>query len=294
VDASALLLGPDGRVRADTDFVFYNQPRHPSGVVRHLPKQRVAGAGEIADTIEVDLAKLAGDIHRVVLVGSVEPGSFHDVGALRVLLYDAAGAAGGEPLAEFPVRGVEAVTALVCGELYRRDGGWKFRAVGQGYASGLSGLATDFGITVDDEAPEAAGPAEPPVPAAPPVPPPFAVPPQPTSAPTAQPAAAPAPAPAPAPAAQPTTRPPMPPGVPPVTEYPPQPQPQPGYGYPQQQPGYGYPQTMQPPQPQPPQHQPGYGYPPVPQTTPGVPPQAAPAVDPNFALPPQGPQFQPR
>jgi hypothetical protein len=70
--------------------------------------------------------------------------------------------------------------------------------------------------------------------------------------------------------------------------------PQPGYGYPQQQPGYGYPQTMQPPQTQPPH--PGYGYP-APQQAPGVPgvpPQPAPVADPDFALPPQGPQFQPR
>ncbi|MCC9310042.1 TerD family protein [Kitasatospora sp. RB6PN24] len=358
VDASALLLGGAGKVQSDLDFVFYNQPRHPSGVVRHLPKQRVPDAAEIADTVEVDLAKLPAWVDRVVLAGSVEPGTFHDVSGLRMLLYDAGGAAGGEPLAEFRVHGVEAVTALVCGELYRRDGGWKFRAVGQGYASGLSGLATDFGITVDDEAPEPGAAAEPAAePAAPAVPPPPSGPPSTpphgataVPAPTAQPQAAqpiaqpqaaqpnlqPQPQPQaqaqatqphagpalpPPPAAPPTvplsvsTQPgvPAPPATAPTPTavaaeyaYPPsqpaqQPthQPtQPGYGYPQQQPGYGYPQTMQPQQTQPPQ--PGYGYPPAPPQAPGVPgvpgvpPQPAPVVDPNFALPPQGPQFQPR
>ncbi|TQF05633.1 TerD family protein [Kitasatospora acidiphila] len=319
VDASALLLGAGGKVQSDADFVFYNQPRHPSGVVRHLPKQRVAGAAEIADTIEVDLAKLPAWVDRVVVAGSVEPGTFHEVSGLRMLLYDA----GGDPLAEFQVRGIEAVTALVCGELYRRDGGWKFRAVGQGYASGLSGLATDFGITVDEEAPvpgaaaeqaaEPGTPAVPPPPGAPPVTAPHGV--------TTAPAPAGQPQAAHPQAAQPTTGPtlPPPPAAPPTVPTPPaaapapapvaagygyppsQPPQQPtqsGYGYPQQQPGYGYPQTMQPPQTQPPH--PGYGYPPAPQQAPGVPgvpgvpPQPAPVVDPNFALPPQGPQFQPR
>ncbi|GAA1263527.1 hypothetical protein GCM10009665_61310 [Kitasatospora nipponensis] len=153
VDASALLVGPDGRVRSDTDFVFYNQPRHPSGVVRHLPKHRVPGSEDIADTIEVDLANVPADVDRVVLAGSAEEGSFQHVTGLRVLLYDAgATAAGTEPLAEFRVTEAEEVSALVCAELYRRSGGWKFRAVGQGYASGLGGLATDFGITVDEDA----------------------------------------------------------------------------------------------------------------------------------------------
>ncbi|MGF1429489.1 TerD family protein [Kitasatospora sp. LaBMicrA B282] len=307
VDASALLLTAHGRVRSDADFVFYNQPRHPSGVVRHLPKQKVPGSAEVVDTIEVDLAKLPLDIDRVVLAGSAEEGGFRAVSRLRVLLYDAAAPAGAEPLAEFPVDDVEAVSALVCAELYRRDGGWKLRAVGQGYASGLGGLATDFGITVDDEpaspsvavpVPPATAPASPhaaepgtytltppqqqpqapQAPAQPPPPPaqpptvaparPSTPPTVPTPPPPAAPPAAPVP-PAPAPTY----------GYPPAAAAPPayptpQPQPAPGYGYPQQQ-GYGYPQQA-------------YGYPPA------APQPPAPPLDPDFALPPQGPQFQPR
>ncbi|GAA4847342.1 TerD family protein [Kitasatospora terrestris] len=261
VDASALLLGSDGRVRSDTDFVFYNQPRHPSGVVRHLAKQ--SGGGEVWDTVEVELTKLPADVESVVLAGSAEGGSFPSVGGLRVLLYDAATADGGAALAEFPVLDTGDVTALVAAELYRRAGGWKFRAIGQGYDSGLSGLATDYGIAVEDDTvthhpepgptPAPAGEEEPDTytlaPAAPtnaPLPPPPTTPP-----------------PAPRPQAQ------------------PQPQPQPGYGYPQPQhqpSAYGYPQ---------PQPQTGYGYPP-PQ------PQVQPQARPPFTLPPQGPQFQPR
>ncbi|WP_461029499.1 TerD family protein, partial [Streptomyces sparsus] len=147
VDASALLLGGDSRVRSDEDFVFYNQPRHPSGLVRHLAKTREPEG--LADTVEADLTALDDGVERVLLSASADGGTFGQVaGGLRLLLCDAAD---GEPLALFdiePETGAE--TALICGELYRRGGGWKFRALGQGYTSGLVGLATEFGVSVDD------------------------------------------------------------------------------------------------------------------------------------------------
>ncbi|SOB84356.1 TerD family protein [Streptomyces sp. 1331.2] len=152
VDASALLLGANGKVRSDADFVFYNQPRHPSGLVRHLPKQQASGGAEIIDTVEVELGKLPAEVDRVVLAGSSEGGSFRTVPGLRLLLFDAAAGESAPALAEFAISDAENVTAMVAGELYRRAGSWKFRAVGQGYTSGLIGLATDFGITVDDAA----------------------------------------------------------------------------------------------------------------------------------------------
>ncbi|QRX92054.1 TerD family protein [Streptomyces noursei] len=157
VDASALLVGPDGRVRSDEDFIFYNQPRHPSGLVRHLPKTHRSDA--LTDTIEAELTALDPSVARVVLAASSDGGPFAGVTDLRVLLYDAA-APDGEPLAVFdvaPETGEE--TALICGELYRRGDSWKFRALGQGYESGLVGLATEFGISVDESDASGAGPA---------------------------------------------------------------------------------------------------------------------------------------
>ncbi|MEX0171334.1 TerD family protein [Streptomyces sp. LMG1-1-1.1] len=151
VDASALLLGPSGRVRSDEDFVFYNQPRHPSGLVRRLPKKRVAEG--LTDTVEADLAGLDGSVDRVVIAASSDGGTFRSVSDLRILVYDAAAGPDREPLAFFDVTaetGEE--TAVICGELYRRGDAWKFRAVGQGYPTGLIGLATDFGISVDEDA----------------------------------------------------------------------------------------------------------------------------------------------
>ncbi|MER6361437.1 TerD family protein [Kitasatospora sp. NPDC001527] len=333
VDASALLLGPGGKVRSDADFVFYNQPRHPSGLVRHLPKQQSAGGGEITDTVEAELAKLPADVDRVVLAGSSEGGSFRAVAGLRLQLFDAAAGDGAPALAEFAMADGDEVTALVAGELYRRAGAWKFRAVGQGYASGLIGLATDFGITVEDEGgtgtpppagPSAAPAADPrtalpdPRPAGRPEPGTFTLAPavpQPQAAARTTPAPAGVPVNTPPPPPNPPT---MPPNVPPAPAAPPARQPgygypppdtaprppqQGGYGYPPQAPrpdGYGYPQQPAAPAPgygypqqQAPQ-QGGYGYPPS-NTAPQQPPQPAPqpAAE-EFALPPQGPQFQPR
>jgi stress response protein SCP2 len=164
VDASALLLQPSGRVAGDEDFVFYNQPRHPGGAVRHAGKQ---GA---VDAVEVDLAALPADVERVVLAASADGGTFGQVPGLRLTISEVGS---GRTLADFPMS-ASSETAILSGELYRRAGQWKFRAVGQGYDSGLIGIATDFGITVADDAPPAAPPA-PPMPGGPDpfTPPPF-------------------------------------------------------------------------------------------------------------------------
>ncbi|MCD9143729.1 VWA domain-containing protein [Streptomyces albireticuli] len=185
-DASALLLTGAGRVRDDGDFVFYNQPAHASGAVRHLGKRRAAGS--VTDTVEVDLGGLEPGVERVVLCASADGGTFGGLAGLTLLLLDAGTRT---ELARFEMTAT-AETAFVSGELYRRAGQWKFRAVGQGYAAGLAGLATDFGITVDDEPPAPAAPPAPPaaptpvppMPAAPtPVPPVPVPPPTPGSAP---------------------------------------------------------------------------------------------------------------
>ena len=157
VDASALLLGLDGRVRSDEDFVFYNQPRHPSGKARWLGKKRVTEG--LTDTIQTDLAGVEADVSRILLVASADDVTFDRVQGLSILLYDA-GVPDGEALVSFDIKpqtGTE--TVLICGELYRRNEGWKFRALGEGYSNGLKGLATEFGISVDDSvAPEPTGP----------------------------------------------------------------------------------------------------------------------------------------
>ncbi|MBM7092355.1 TerD domain-containing protein [Streptomyces sp. S12] len=160
-DASALLL-VGGKVRSDDDFVFYNQPAHTSGAVRHEGK-RDAG-GHVTDTLLVDLSRVEPAIETVILAASSDGGSFGRIPDLYIEVKDAAQ---GTVAARYDSAGATTETAFVLGEFYRRQGAWKFRAVGQGYSSGLEGLATDYGITVDE--PQQAAPATPP--AAPPAPP---------------------------------------------------------------------------------------------------------------------------
>ena len=161
VDVSALLLTAAGRVRSDDDMVFYNAPSGPG--VRHR-----AGGGAAPDRVELTLAEVPPDIDKIVITASLDgsgPTTFGAVGSLVARVLDAAGA----PQVEFPVQGLGTETALICLEVYRRSGAWKVRAVGQGYADGLAGIATDFGITVDDSpAPAAASSAAVPPPAPPP------------------------------------------------------------------------------------------------------------------------------
>ncbi|MEU1823278.1 TerD family protein [Streptomyces abikoensis] len=184
-DASALLLSA-GRVRSDADLVFYNQPVHPSGAVRHDGKR--AADGTVTDALTVDLAALEPAVESVVLAASADGGAFGRVPGLGIRVLDAAA---GTELARFESRDATVETAFVLGELYRRQGEWKFRAVGQGYSSGLEGLATDYGITVDQPAA--------PVPPAPTPGPARSVEPAPAPGPTSTPAPMSAPVPAPVP-----------------------------------------------------------------------------------------------
>jgi stress response protein SCP2 len=160
-DCSALLLA-GGKVRGDHDFVFYNQPAHPSGAVRHEGKRNTGGT--VTDTLLVNLPAVEAEVERVVLVASSDGGTFGRVPGLHVRVLD--GGSGAE-VARYDSGDASTETAFVLGELYRRDGGWKFRAVGQGFDNGLSGLATNFGVSVDDDPAPAPAPASPPQQAAP-------------------------------------------------------------------------------------------------------------------------------
>ncbi|WP_405987544.1 TerD family protein [Streptomyces sp. NBC_00872] len=152
-DVSLLLVGGDGKVRSDADFFFYNNPASADGSVQLLGKTPTADGSE--DRITLDLSAMSSGVERVVLAASRYGGArFGDLDELRVTLADRTGG----PLLTFSIDDAGVESAFIFGELYRRGEGWKFRAVGQGYESGLAGLATDFGIDVDDaseEEPEA-------------------------------------------------------------------------------------------------------------------------------------------
>ncbi|MBI0379723.1 TerD family protein [Streptomyces albiflaviniger] len=146
-DVSVLLLNGDGKVRGDADFYFYNNPAAADGSVQLLGKTPTAEGNE--DRISLDLTAAPSDVERIVVAASRYGGArFGDLGDLRVTLADRVG----ETLLGFSIEDADVESAFIFGELYRRGEEWKFRAVGQGYESGLAGLATDFGIDIDDDA----------------------------------------------------------------------------------------------------------------------------------------------
>lgn len=139
VNTSAILLTDAGRVRTDADLIFYNQPAGPGVGYR---------SDGSADIISIDTAALPRDIVTVVVAASLDgtgPASFATAGALTATV------TGGGAELTFSPAGLTSEAAVVCLEIYRRDEVWKVRAVGQGYDAGLAGLATAFGIEVDDE-----------------------------------------------------------------------------------------------------------------------------------------------
>ncbi|MFF3015050.1 TerD family protein [Streptomyces sp. NPDC057939] len=164
LDVSGLLLTADGKVRSDADFIFYNQPSGPGITYR-------SGGGSAPDSITVDTAALPPGIERIVVTASPDAAgqTFQGVEPTATVR----DAVGGSVIATFTPPQLGSETALVVVEVYQRGGAWKVRAVGQGYSNGLAGIATDFGVSVEDEpAPVAAvAPVTPAAPPAPPAPP---------------------------------------------------------------------------------------------------------------------------
>ncbi|MEU9102749.1 TerD family protein [Streptomyces xanthophaeus] len=164
LDVSGLLLTADGKVRSDADFIFYNQPAGPGVSYR-------SGGGSAPDSITVDTGALPPGIERIVVTASPDAAgqTFQGVEPTATVR----NADGGSLIATFTPPQLGSETALVVVEVYQRGGVWKVRAVGQGYSNGLAGIATDFGVSVEDEPAPPAAPVTvvPPVPPAPPAPP---------------------------------------------------------------------------------------------------------------------------
>ncbi|EKN43935.1 MULTISPECIES: TerD family protein [Pseudomonas] len=149
LDASAFLLGANGKVRSEADFIFYNQLKSADGSVEHTGDNRT-GAGDGDDeVVKVDLARVPADVDKIVFVVTIHEadarkqnfgqvgGSFirvvNEKSSAEVVRYDLAEDASTE-------------TAMVFAELYRNAGEWKFRAIGQGYAGGLKAVANSYGM----------------------------------------------------------------------------------------------------------------------------------------------------
>ena len=152
LDASAIMIGADGRVTPDdSGFIFFNNLRSPDGSVVHVG-DNLTGQGEGDDeVIQVDLAGVPPTVDKIVFPVSIYDADNRkqNFGAVRNAFIRIVNQANGQEVARYDLTEDASVeTAMVFGELYRNGADWKFRAVGQGYASGLRGIAQDFGVNV--------------------------------------------------------------------------------------------------------------------------------------------------
>ncbi|MFC8455233.1 TerD family protein [Kitasatospora sp. NPDC057223] len=151
LDASAMLCNEAGRVDGDGNFVFFNNLKSPDGSVEHTG-DNITGEGEGDDEqIKVNLATVPAAVAKIVFPVSIYDAEnrTQNFGQVRNAFIRVVNQADNKELARYDLsEDASTETAMVFGELYRNGAEWKFRAIGQGYASGLRGIAQDFGVNV--------------------------------------------------------------------------------------------------------------------------------------------------
>ncbi|MET3804371.1 tellurium resistance protein TerD [Nakamurella sp. UYEF19] len=151
LDASAIGLGADGKVLTNEHFVFYNNKRSPDGSIEHGGDNLTGEGSGDDEVITVNVAAVPPEIDKVTVAVSIYEADTKGLsfGQVRNAYIRVVNQADSVELARYDLsEDASTETAMVFGELYRSGAEWKFRAIGQGYASGLSGIAQDFGVTV--------------------------------------------------------------------------------------------------------------------------------------------------
>lgn len=151
LDASLFMLGENGKVRSDADFIFYNQAKSTCGSVEHTGDNRT-GAGDGDDeSIKVNLTGVPANVSRLVVTVTIHDAetrrqSFGQVGGAFMRIVNAADSS---EIARFDLsEDYSTETAMIFGEVYRHGGEWKFKAVGQGYSGGLYAMCQQFGVNI--------------------------------------------------------------------------------------------------------------------------------------------------
>jgi tellurium resistance protein TerD len=151
LDASALMLDMSGKILSDGHFVFFNNLKSPDGSVEHTGDNLTGGAEGDDEQIKVNLATVPSECGKIVFPVSIYEAEQRQqsFGQVRNAFIRVLNQADSAEIARYDLTEDAATeTAMVFGELYRSFGEWKFRAVGQGYADGLRGIALDFGVNV--------------------------------------------------------------------------------------------------------------------------------------------------
>ncbi len=151
LDASAIMLDMSGKVLSDSHFVFFNNLKSPEGSVEHLGDNLTGGGEGDDEQIKVNLQSVPAECGKVVFPVSIYDAESRqqNFGQVRNAFIRIVNQADNGEIARYDLTEDAATeTAMVFGEIYRSFGEWKFRAVGQGYAAGLRGIAQDFGVNV--------------------------------------------------------------------------------------------------------------------------------------------------
>ena len=151
LDASAFLLAANDKVRAETDFIFYNQTRSPEGSVEHTGDNRT-GAGDGDDeAVKIDLAKVPAEVQKIAITVTIHDAESRgqNFGQVQNAFIRVVNDQTNVEIIRFDLNeDYSTETAMIFGELYRHNGEWKFRAVGQGYNGGLSAMCRQYGISI--------------------------------------------------------------------------------------------------------------------------------------------------
>lgn len=151
LDAIAFLVNESGKVRADADFIFFNNLKSSDGSVEHTGDNRTGEGDGDDEVIKVDLTKVPADVSKVVFCAVIYEGQARNqnFGQVANAYIRIVNTQGGAEVARYDLSEDSSTeTAIIFGELYKNNGEWKFRAVGQGFAGGLGPLAASYGVAV--------------------------------------------------------------------------------------------------------------------------------------------------
>ncbi|MDM1247260.1 TerD family protein [Acinetobacter sichuanensis] len=151
LDASAFLLGANDKVRGEHDFIFYNQTRSPEGSVEHTGDNRTGDGDGDDESVKINLGLVPADIQKIAITVTIHDAEQRgqNFGQVQNAFIRIVNDQSQVEIVRFDLNeDYSTETAMVFGELYRHNGEWKFRAVGQGYAGGLRAMCHQYGISI--------------------------------------------------------------------------------------------------------------------------------------------------
>lgn len=151
LDGSAFLLNESGKVRSDADFIFYNQSKSADGSVEHTGDNRTGEGDGDDEQIIIDLGKVPADVQKIAISVTIHDAEARgqNFGMVSSAFIRCVNADGNSEIARFDLSEDASVeTAMIFGEVYRHNGEWKFKAIGQGFKGGLGPLAKNYGVNV--------------------------------------------------------------------------------------------------------------------------------------------------